>query len=278
MLSLWQATLASMLAPGLALRGPAGSMEVAVNQLMEEYRGATRLFAISLFLFMLTAVLWCAGPRVRVPAIRAPPCQRPAPPAHAIALASSTRLRAVRARRSWTSNETVTSVLGTIAMLVIMRLIYGAAMRAFADFDFNPELTDEFDHKEVISGGWSAADPTPQLSADPLYTARRSRPELSRTDSAASVGSTFSDTDRLGSPSPAPWRRASFDQSSSWRRTSFDVSSPQPLAVKPGGTLFGKGALPTLSGRRGTGPAVTPPRGRGRRRWSQFGTAGWSLL
>jgi len=33
-------------------------MEMAVNQLIEEYKGASQLFAMSLFLFMLTAVLW----------------------------------------------------------------------------------------------------------------------------------------------------------------------------------------------------------------------------
>lgn len=60
MLALWQATLASMFAPGLALRGPPGSMDMAVNQLIEEYRGAMRLFVISIFLFMTTALLWCA--------------------------------------------------------------------------------------------------------------------------------------------------------------------------------------------------------------------------
>lgn len=60
MLGLWQATLASMFAPGLALRGPPGSMDLAVTQLVEEYQGAMRLFVLSLFLFMLTALLWCA--------------------------------------------------------------------------------------------------------------------------------------------------------------------------------------------------------------------------
>ena len=60
MLALWQSTLASMFAPGLALRGPPGSMEMAANQLVEEYQGAMRLFVVSLFLFMATALLWCA--------------------------------------------------------------------------------------------------------------------------------------------------------------------------------------------------------------------------
>jgi hypothetical protein len=60
MLALWQATLASMFAPGLALRGPPGSMDLAVNQLIDEYQGAMRLFVLALFLFMFTALLWCA--------------------------------------------------------------------------------------------------------------------------------------------------------------------------------------------------------------------------
>jgi len=58
MLALWQATLASMFAPGLALRGPPGSMDMAVNHLIEEYQGAMRLYIISLFVFLITAMLW----------------------------------------------------------------------------------------------------------------------------------------------------------------------------------------------------------------------------
>jgi len=58
MLALWQATLASMFAPGLALRGPPGSMDMAVNHLIEEYQGAMRLYIISLFVFLTTALLW----------------------------------------------------------------------------------------------------------------------------------------------------------------------------------------------------------------------------
>mmetsp|Transcript_11368 Transcript_11368/g.38778 ORF Transcript_11368/g.38778 Transcript_11368/m.38778 type:complete len:379 (-) Transcript_11368:272-1408(-) len=58
MLSLWQATLASMFAPGLALRGPPGSMDMAVDQLVEEYHGAMRLVTTSLALFLMTVLLW----------------------------------------------------------------------------------------------------------------------------------------------------------------------------------------------------------------------------
>jgi hypothetical protein len=85
MLALWQATLAAMFAPGLALRGPPGSMDMAVNQLMEEYQGAMRLFVLSLFFFMTTAILWCArrGAAAAVPGSRsrAHTATLPAPPA-----------------------------------------------------------------------------------------------------------------------------------------------------------------------------------------------------
>jgi len=81
MLSLWQATLASMFAPGLALRGPPGSMDMAVDQLVEEYHGAMRLVTTSLALFLMTVLLWCAHSRLGSPpgALRAPRFGPPRP-------------------------------------------------------------------------------------------------------------------------------------------------------------------------------------------------------
>lgn len=60
MLALWQSSLASMLAPGLALRGPPGAMDVAVDMLVEEYHGAMRLASTALMLFAATVLLWSA--------------------------------------------------------------------------------------------------------------------------------------------------------------------------------------------------------------------------
>lgn len=60
-------TLCSMLGPGLALRGPDGSMHKAVDEMMEEYRLTFFFFGIGLVAFHFSALLfawlefiWCA--------------------------------------------------------------------------------------------------------------------------------------------------------------------------------------------------------------------------
>ena len=91
MLTVVNATLCAILGPGLALRGPDGSMHKAVDGMMTHYRFTFMCFALGLLCFQVSALLyswmqfsWGAPPaqlraaRARCPAPRA--CAR----AHAI--------------------------------------------------------------------------------------------------------------------------------------------------------------------------------------------------
>jgi len=51
-------TLCSMLGPGLALRGPDGSMHKAVDEMMEEYRLTFLFFGLGLLAFHISALLF----------------------------------------------------------------------------------------------------------------------------------------------------------------------------------------------------------------------------
>lgn len=160
MLALWQSTLASMFAPGLALRGPPGSMDMAVNQLIEEYQGAMRLFVVSVFLFMTTALLWCARSqkvagqvfRVRITRL----C--PHAPAHA-------RRMLCVVRRSWTWNSWITSAVGTIMVLTTMRMTYVTIVNVADEFDVDPNYTPEYNFRDGATGGWAPPEDARSLSS-----------------------------------------------------------------------------------------------------------------
>jgi len=58
LLTVVNATLCAILGPGLALRGPDGSMHNAVNGMMTHYRFTLLCFALGLVCFMLSALLY----------------------------------------------------------------------------------------------------------------------------------------------------------------------------------------------------------------------------
>jgi hypothetical protein len=68
LLAVMNTTLLSMLGPGLALRGPDGSMHPAVDGMMEEYQAAYLNFVLGLIFFHFSAALFgwlmfnCAPP------------------------------------------------------------------------------------------------------------------------------------------------------------------------------------------------------------------------
>jgi hypothetical protein len=61
LLTVVNATLCAILGPGLALRGPDGSMHNAVNGMMTHYRFTLACFSLGLLCFMISALL-CAPP------------------------------------------------------------------------------------------------------------------------------------------------------------------------------------------------------------------------
>ncbi|KAL1507711.1 hypothetical protein AB1Y20_007324 [Prymnesium parvum] len=56
--SMWGCMLVTMLAPGLALRGPQGSMDLCVNIVAQEYQCSVFIFSGSLVMLMVSTVLW----------------------------------------------------------------------------------------------------------------------------------------------------------------------------------------------------------------------------
>ena len=58
LIAVLNSTLCSMLGPGLALRGPDGSMHRAVDGLMMEYRLTFLFFTLGLIFFHLSALLF----------------------------------------------------------------------------------------------------------------------------------------------------------------------------------------------------------------------------
>ena len=58
LLCMWVSMLVSLLAPGLALRGPDGSMHECVRMIGEEYEYALAIFACALLMFFVSAILW----------------------------------------------------------------------------------------------------------------------------------------------------------------------------------------------------------------------------
>lgn len=58
LLTVVNATLCAILGPGLALRGPDGSMHTAVNGMMTHYKFTLMCFATGLICFMLSALLY----------------------------------------------------------------------------------------------------------------------------------------------------------------------------------------------------------------------------
>lgn len=58
LIAVLNSTLCSMLGPGLALRGPDGSMHKAVDEMMEEYRLTFLFFAVGLLAFHVSALLF----------------------------------------------------------------------------------------------------------------------------------------------------------------------------------------------------------------------------
>jgi hypothetical protein len=71
LIAVMNAMLCSMLGPGLALRGPDGSMHRAVDEMLEEYRLTFFFFGIGLVAFHISAILfawvefiWCARARI----------------------------------------------------------------------------------------------------------------------------------------------------------------------------------------------------------------------
>ena len=83
LLTVVNATLCAILGPGLALRGPDGSMHNAVQGMMTHYRFTLACFTLGLICFMLSALLY-AWMQVSVPTARSPgrqwgPCGNPTP-------------------------------------------------------------------------------------------------------------------------------------------------------------------------------------------------------
>ena len=58
LLCMWVSMLVSLLAPGLALRGPDGSMHECVRMIGEEYEYALAILACALAMFFVSAILW----------------------------------------------------------------------------------------------------------------------------------------------------------------------------------------------------------------------------
>ena len=58
LLSMWVSMLTSMLAPGLALRGPQGSMDACVRMIGEEYQSALFILACALLMTFVSAMFW----------------------------------------------------------------------------------------------------------------------------------------------------------------------------------------------------------------------------
>ena len=77
LLTVVNATLCAILGPGLALRGPDGSMHNAVQGMMTHYRFTLACFTLGLVCFMLSALL-CAPPSAAAPP-PPPPCMTLAP-------------------------------------------------------------------------------------------------------------------------------------------------------------------------------------------------------
>ena len=55
---LWSCMLVTMMAPGLALRGPEGSLVRCLDIVAEEYQSALVYFIAALFFFFASAILW----------------------------------------------------------------------------------------------------------------------------------------------------------------------------------------------------------------------------
>ena len=85
LIAVMNTTLLSMVGPGLALRGPDGSMHNAVQGMMTHYRFTLACFTLGLVCFMLSALL-CMRPsqtrvaRARLPRGAPPSCHRPRRP------------------------------------------------------------------------------------------------------------------------------------------------------------------------------------------------------
>lgn len=58
LIAIMSVTLLALMAPGLALRGPDGSVDTAVTALVEEYRGAYQHFYLGLVFFFLSNALY----------------------------------------------------------------------------------------------------------------------------------------------------------------------------------------------------------------------------
>mmetsp|Transcript_2045 Transcript_2045/g.5853 ORF Transcript_2045/g.5853 Transcript_2045/m.5853 type:complete len:268 (-) Transcript_2045:204-1007(-) len=223
-LALWQATLASVFAPGLALRGPPGSMDMAVNQIVEEYEGSMFLFGISLFFFMVTALLWSWA----------------------------------------SSSFVTSMLGTTCMLLVMRTLYGGVKRMFYDfDFNVEVDDSDtRFDFKDAVTGRWSVKDDgLPQLSADSIHVpgsgARSEEAPLpGRRPPAAAPGSpkTLSACAPAGTPGPEALR------SSSVRNT---ASRGKPFTFlwqshKPGGEALpgdGGGAPFRTGGRCNDNPA-----------------------
>ena len=63
--SLWGSMLISMLAPVLALKGPQGSLDKAVDIVIQEYQYVLFLFACSIVMLFISAVMWSLTQSVR---------------------------------------------------------------------------------------------------------------------------------------------------------------------------------------------------------------------
>ena len=85
LLTVVNATLCAILGPGLALRGPDGSMHNAVSGMMVHYRFTLACFTLGLICFMLSALLCAPRPPAR------PPPSRPRQPNGTPRLAVSVR-------------------------------------------------------------------------------------------------------------------------------------------------------------------------------------------
>lgn len=64
--ALWGSMLITLLAPALALRGPQGSLEVAVDLAMQEYQYVLALLALALIMLLVSTAIWSMTQRVWV--------------------------------------------------------------------------------------------------------------------------------------------------------------------------------------------------------------------
>lgn len=130
-------TLLSMLGPGLALRGPDGSMHKAVDGMMAEYRKAFFTFGLGLIAFHLSALMfgWLLfGPGTPGPDTH-PGCARSDWPTH---------------RGTWPPTHARCAVVATsisVCIVLALRVLWRYVVRIFQKFQLPKDM--------VISGRFS---------------------------------------------------------------------------------------------------------------------------